>query len=153
MITRLLKSLADSVKVEIEKGFWVVGCIRQTNYGMIPVLLENPALAPDSHPKKSFDINETFDGFLWGVPTNRRSIEKRMMRKYGAADWHNKLILPKKNLLSCNSCGHHHEEGRLCRKYQHLPFLRFLLSFAFNLIQQTATLKSKRRPRLCKRKC
>merc|ERR1712136_475271 len=132
MITRLLKSLADSVKVEIEKGFWVVGCIRQTNYGMIPVLLENPALAPDSHPKKSFDINETFDGFLWGVPTNRRSIEKRMMRKYGAADWHNKLILPKKNLLSCNSCGHH------MRKADYA---------------QTATLKSKRRPRLCKRKC
>nr|CAG4646703.1 EOG090X0IGM [Macrothrix elegans] len=64
--------------------------------------------------KAPFDINSIFDGFLWGVPTCRRSAEKRMMRKFGAPNWHNKLILPKKNLKECNACGHYHEERRLC---------------------------------------
>lgn len=64
----------------------------------------------------SFDINSIFDGFLWGVPTCRRTTEKRMMRKYGAPNWHNKLILPKKDIKSCGTCGHNHEAGHLCRK-------------------------------------
>ena len=66
--------------------------------------------------EKSFDIKEIFDGFLWGVPTCRRSAEKRMMRKYGAPNWHNKLILPKRDLKVCFSCGQYHENNRLCRK-------------------------------------
>lgn len=106
--------LTDNVKVEIERIFWAIGCAKQSNYNAVPILLENSASNLDGHPKKLFDINEIFDGFLWGVPTNRRSVEKRMMRKYGVANWHNKLLLPRKDLLTCNSCGDHHEKGRLC---------------------------------------
>ena len=50
---------------------------------------------------------------LRGVPTGRRSYEKRLMRKFGAPMWHNKLILPK-DLQVCVSCGHYHEKNRLC---------------------------------------
>nr|CAG4636656.1 EOG090X0IGM [Eubosmina coregoni]SVE70172.1 EOG090X0IGM [Eubosmina coregoni] len=56
---------------------------------------------------------EILNSVLRGVPTGRRSAEKRSMRKFGAANWHNKLILPKQ-LQVCVSCGHHHEKHRLC---------------------------------------
>ena len=70
---------------------------------------------------KSFSISSlvqirqiSLNSVLRGVPTGRRSAEKRSMRKFGAANWHNKLILPKQ-LQVCVSCGHHHEKHRLCR--------------------------------------
>ncbi|XP_046635367.1 39S ribosomal protein L32, mitochondrial-like [Daphnia pulicaria] len=66
------------------------------------------------HKNESFNINSIFDGFLWGVPTCRRSAEKRMMRKYGSPQWHNKLILPRKDIKVCGTCGHYHEEKCLC---------------------------------------
>merc|ERR1711928_225917 len=62
----------------------------------------------------SFNINELFDGFLWGVPTNRRSAEKRMIRKYGVANWHNKLLLPRKDIFTCDLSNQYYEKGRLC---------------------------------------
>nr|CAG4648996.1 EOG090X0IGM [Polyphemus pediculus] len=71
-----------------------------------------PGLHEDS--KKPFDIKNIFDGYLLAVPTNRRSAEKRMMRKFGSEKWNNKLILPRTDLLPCNTCGHYHEKGRLC---------------------------------------
>nr|CAG4637491.1 EOG090X0IGM [Ceriodaphnia reticulata]SVE73301.1 EOG090X0IGM [Ceriodaphnia reticulata] len=85
---------------------------RPPNPNWIPLIVQSsqPLVGKES----SFDINSIFDGFLWGVPTCRRSAEKRMMRKYGAANWHNKLILPRKDLKACGSCGHYHEEHRLC---------------------------------------
>lgn len=82
---------------------------------MIPVFAQTSGL---SQKRETFDLRSIFDGFLWGVPTCRRTAEKRMMRKYGAANWHNKLILPRKDLKPCGSCGHYHEENRLCRKYK-----------------------------------
>ena len=122
MIIRLLKSLSDTLTVQLENVFLAAACVRRPDSNVIPLLLQNSTSQLDTPPKKSFDINEIFDGFLWGVPTNRRSVERRMMRKYGAPDWHNKLILPRKDLLTCDSCGHYHEKGRLCRKKHILPF-------------------------------
>lgn len=81
---------------------------------LIPVALQTSEL---SRNKETFDLRSIFDGFLWGVPTCRRTAEKRLMRKYGAPNWHNKLILPRKDLKVCGSCGHYHEENRLCRKF------------------------------------
>jgi large subunit ribosomal protein L32 len=57
------------------------------------------------------------DGFLWAVPHKRRTVEKRLSRKFGYPEYFYKLILPKRNLLVCNTCGHHYEANHLCRKY------------------------------------
>lgn len=56
------------------------------------------------------------DGFLWGVPRNRRTIEKRWKRRFGHPEYSNKLLLPKSTLRVCNVCGDDHEVGVLCRK-------------------------------------
>ncbi|ODM89846.1 39S ribosomal protein L32, mitochondrial [Orchesella cincta] len=55
------------------------------------------------------------EGFVWGVPKRRRSIETRLTRKFGVLEWHWKLIKPKYNLLVCDTCGHHYEAKHLCR--------------------------------------
>ncbi|KAL2735371.1 hypothetical protein V1478_003011 [Vespula squamosa] len=54
------------------------------------------------------------DGFLWGVPTARRTIEKRMNRRFGYPKYNWKPPVPKTNLLMCPNCGSHHEAGLLC---------------------------------------
>ncbi|KAF7401702.1 hypothetical protein HZH68_007522 [Vespula germanica] len=54
------------------------------------------------------------DGFLWGVPTVRRTIEKRMSRRFGNPKYNWKPPVPKTNLLMCPNCGSHHEAGLLC---------------------------------------
>ncbi|XP_043669988.1 39S ribosomal protein L32, mitochondrial [Vespula pensylvanica] len=54
------------------------------------------------------------DGFLWGVPTVRRTIEKRMSRRFGIPKYNWKPPVPKTNLLMCPNCGSHHEAGLLC---------------------------------------
>lgn len=111
MAGHLLKSLTDAL-VSFEYVFLSPLFRRPPTPHLIPLMVQQshqPALKDTP-----FNINEIFDGFLWGVPTCRRSVEKRMMRKFGAPNWHNKLILPKKNLKVCGSCGHYHEEKRLC---------------------------------------
>ncbi|CAL8148369.1 unnamed protein product [Orchesella dallaii] len=55
------------------------------------------------------------EGFVWGVPKRRRTVEKRMTRKFGLPEWGLKLIKPKYNLLVCDTCGHHYEAKHLCR--------------------------------------
>ncbi|GIX80868.1 39S ribosomal protein L32, mitochondrial, partial [Caerostris extrusa] len=50
------------------------------------------------------------DGFLWGVPKRRRSLERRMTRRMGFG----KMILPKRNLIVCDACGHFHPVHTQC---------------------------------------
>lgn len=111
MARYLLKSLSDAL-VHFEYVY-LAPLFRRPPPQWIPVMVQSSQLVKKDAP---FNINEIFDGYLWGVPTCRRSAEKRMMRKYGAANWHNKLILPRKDLKVCGSCGHYHEENRLCCK-------------------------------------
>ncbi|KAG4078344.1 hypothetical protein HA402_013054 [Bradysia odoriphaga] len=54
------------------------------------------------------------DGFLWAVPKNRRTIEKRWKRKYGSPEYFLKILQPKTTLRVCNHCGHDYEVGLLC---------------------------------------
>ncbi len=56
------------------------------------------------------------DGFLWAVPKNRRTIEKRWKRKFGYPQYVMKLLQPKTTIRVRNSCGHDFEVGLLCRK-------------------------------------
>lgn len=88
---------------------------------LIPIMVQSASAQLESAMQGtggSFDINSIFDGFLWGAPTYRRSVEKREMRKYGAENWSTgrKLIPIRKDLKTCYTCGHYHEDGRLCRK-------------------------------------
>lgn len=54
------------------------------------------------------------DGFLWAVPRNRRSVERRLTRKMGRTQIFFRGIFPKRNLLICNICGHYHEAHTVC---------------------------------------
>lgn len=73
--------------------------------------------------KNTRSLNDILnDAFLWAVPRSRRTIEKRWKRKFGSPDLVHKILLPKSNIRTCNSCGDDHEVGVLCRK------LRFDLS-------------------------
>lgn len=56
------------------------------------------------------------DGFLWAVPRNRRTIEKRLKRKFGTPEYVWKMLVPKTTLRICYVCGDDHEVGRLCRE-------------------------------------
>ncbi|XP_055945074.1 39S ribosomal protein L32, mitochondrial-like [Argiope bruennichi] len=50
------------------------------------------------------------NGFLWAVPKKRRSLERRMTRRMGFG----KMILPKRNLVVCDACGHFHPVHTIC---------------------------------------
>lgn len=80
------------------------------------IFLKNslPALAFPSfevwdHPPKTEVIN---DGFLWiPAPKKRTSVEKRLTRKVGRAV---AGFQPRKNILTCNVCGHFHLAHTIC---------------------------------------
>ncbi|XP_055903922.1 39S ribosomal protein L32, mitochondrial [Eupeodes corollae] len=54
------------------------------------------------------------DGILWAVPKHRRTIERRLSRKFGYPEYNWKPLKLKTHLRSCNNCGHDHEIGVLC---------------------------------------
>ncbi|XP_055526149.1 39S ribosomal protein L32, mitochondrial [Wyeomyia smithii] len=54
------------------------------------------------------------DGILWAVPKHRRTVEKRLKRKYGSPEYKLKILVPKKHLRICSTCGSDHEVGILC---------------------------------------
>ena len=113
MAGHMLKCLADAL-VHFEYVYLNALLRHPPTPQLIPLLVQpSQQLVCKNAP---FDINSIFDGFLWGVPTCRRSAEKRMMRKYGAPKWHNKLILPRKDIKVCGTCGHYHEDKCLCRE-------------------------------------
>ena len=51
---------------------------------------------------------------LWAVPKSRRSLERRLKRKYGSPDYKMKILQKKTHLLVCDSCGNHYEVGIIC---------------------------------------
>ncbi|KAH8340910.1 large ribosomal subunit protein bL32m [Drosophila kikkawai] len=54
------------------------------------------------------------DGIFWAVPKHRRSVEKRLKRKFGYPEYVWKPLREKRNIRSCLQCGHDHELGVLC---------------------------------------
>ncbi|XP_055698434.1 39S ribosomal protein L32, mitochondrial [Phlebotomus papatasi] len=58
--------------------------------------------------------NTLEDAILWAVPKHRRTIERRLKRKFGSPQYKMKTLQPKHNLKICITCGHHHEVGVLC---------------------------------------
>lgn len=53
---------------------------------------------------------------MWAVPKKRRTIEKRLSRRFGVEKYVWKPPVAKTNLLICTNCGHNYEAGRLCGK-------------------------------------
>lgn len=63
-------------------------------------------------------LKQIFDNaILWAVPTKRRTIEKRLKRKFGVKDYVWKPHVAKTNILTCSNCGHNYEANRLCGKF------------------------------------
>lgn len=65
-----------------------------------------------SSPRSLKDI--IGDGILWAVPKHRRSVEKRLKRKFGHPEYNWKPLRVKSHLRMCNQCGHDYEAGILC---------------------------------------
>ena len=66
---------------------------------------------------RPFSIKDLIgDGILWAVPKHRRTIEKKLKRRFGQLGSHYKLIYPRTHLKVCNTCGGDYEVGILCRK-------------------------------------
>ncbi|XP_034247475.1 39S ribosomal protein L32, mitochondrial [Thrips palmi] len=59
------------------------------------------------------------DAILAAVPRNRRTIEKRLKRRFGHPDYVWKMMFLKKNLQTCMQCGSFHEPGLLCPNCYH----------------------------------
>ncbi|XP_061519794.1 large ribosomal subunit protein bL32m [Anopheles gambiae] len=53
------------------------------------------------------------DGMLWAVPMHRRTVEKRLKRKYGPSEYKLKILTPKVHLRTCTTCGSDQEVGVL----------------------------------------
>lgn len=54
------------------------------------------------------------NGIFWAVPKHRRSIEKRLKRKFGVPKYDWKPLRVKEHLRVCMQCGHDYEAGVLC---------------------------------------
>ncbi|CAL7937552.1 unnamed protein product [Xylocopa violacea] len=54
------------------------------------------------------------DTILWAVPKRRRSLEKRLSRRFGVPKYNWKPHVPKTNILTCWKCGNHYEARTLC---------------------------------------
>nr|CAD7413203.1 unnamed protein product [Timema poppensis] len=76
--------------------------------------IDGPHVEPVSATRGFSLKNLLKDSILWAVPRHRRTLEKRLTRKYGHPDYVYKMLKAKSNLMVCNSCGHHHEAGLLC---------------------------------------
>lgn len=86
-----------------------------------PTFFLEPALSGlainNLNPRIDEFLDPLREGFLWGVPKKRRTVEKRCVRRLGVDRWGPpgaKLLKPKLNLIVCQSCGNHHEKGYLC---------------------------------------
>ncbi|XP_008475585.1 39S ribosomal protein L32, mitochondrial [Diaphorina citri] len=66
-------------------------------------------------PVTKLSLKELFDtSILWAVPKKRRSLERRMNRKYGSKDQVWKMLMPRTDLTVCNTCGYTHHSKTLC---------------------------------------
>lgn len=76
------------------------------------VLVESSEM---SIPPQPLSIKDFIgDGFLWAVPKHRRTVERRMKRRFGDPKYNMKTLQTKNFLQTCQSCGNHHEPGILC---------------------------------------
>lgn len=111
-LSRLLNNL--SVTIARLQETLLLGCTRTFN----PDVLELAWVGLEQPPKPAKTTNSIQDiigdGFLYAVPHHRRSIERRLKRKFGHPDYVLKILTPKTTIRVCNTCGDNHEVGVLC---------------------------------------
>jgi len=56
------------------------------------------------------------NGLLLAVPKKRRTVEKRLIRRFGVEGYEDtsRMIRPKHNVIVCDQCGHYHELHTIC---------------------------------------
>ena len=87
-------------------------------------LADAPAVGPDHSDTKSLaqqteQLLDDIFGTLFATPKKRRSLSVRQKRREGCFKWapHGlKLIVPKMDIVACQTCGHYHELRYLCEK-------------------------------------
>lgn len=84
-----------------------------------------PSYSPaTSKQSTGFSLQDLIgDGILWAVPKHRRTLEKRLKRKFRCPGKPGYYLLPKQTLRACNKCGHDYEVGKLCCEYFKLRLL------------------------------
>ncbi|XP_044727426.1 39S ribosomal protein L32, mitochondrial [Chrysoperla carnea] len=115
MASKLLTSLQVSLqKLEQIIAFTFFRRFPPDAYCLAGINIDNRP-APSNVAKSKFSLKDLIgDGLLWAVPKNRRTIERRLKRKYGSPEYVVKILKPKNHLRICGKCGHYYEVGVLC---------------------------------------
>jgi len=96
------------------------GPFRPSDSFLFPIAgLQPNLIGLDNYENVSKDHQELEDkkseGFVWGVPKGRRTLEVRTERKFGYKRWVWKPFVPLTDLRVCDNCGHHYRAKHLCR--------------------------------------
>ncbi|XP_033322322.2 mitochondrial ribosomal protein L32 [Megalopta genalis] len=106
-ISHAFQTFEQTLNIIFGRGFPPGGlCAVECNH---VVNQTQPAYSPGRSLKDILD-----DAFLWAVPKKRRTIEKRLNRRFGFPGLNWKPHVPKQNILMCRRCGHDYEAGLLC---------------------------------------
>ncbi|XP_046909280.2 mitochondrial ribosomal protein L32 [Dermatophagoides farinae] len=73
-----------------------------------------PNISNGGSPTSINDLMQ--DGLLWGVPKKRRTIEKRLKRRFGVENYPSdaKILRTRNDIIICERCGDHHEYYAIC---------------------------------------
>ncbi|XP_071453228.1 large ribosomal subunit protein bL32m [Hetaerina americana] len=111
-----MAALSRSIARLLNESFTALEAIFSSPFrGFQPQIAGIPSLDSSINKNKESILDSIFEnGILWAVPKSRRTVEKRLKRKFGHPYYRLKILLPKNNLRICDRCGHHHEESVLC---------------------------------------
>ncbi|XP_045210333.2 39S ribosomal protein L32, mitochondrial-like [Mercenaria mercenaria] len=85
---------------------------RHTQTGLPAVCYNGPSTDPQPGRSSESILADLFEPILYAVPRNRRSLERRRMRKFSLPDMETARV--KKNIIICLNCGHPHERQTIC---------------------------------------
>lgn len=109
---RRLRQVSTAVYCVVRYGSCLQMCF---SFSALSFVSPVESLKPSSHGL--IDIQQLFkDSILWAVPKHRRTIEKRLKRKFGCINDFYKMLMPRTDLLACNHCGHYYQRRHLCRE-------------------------------------
>ncbi|XP_025408450.1 39S ribosomal protein L32, mitochondrial [Sipha flava] len=87
-------------------------------FGQMPppaLSFANPVETLKPSSQHLIDVQQLFkNSILWAVPKHRRTIEKRLGRKFGYITEFYKMLMPRTDLFTCNHCGHYYQRRHLC---------------------------------------
>lgn len=108
----------ENLRVATDQMVWLMcrgvfgspdSCMPQLLWDTIPASDATP------HLKQESSSLLDWDGLLWAVPKSRRSLERRLTRRYGAENWPNgRKLIRKQQLFFCFGCGTDKVAGKIC---------------------------------------